>query len=226
MLCVCFEVFGPIHRARLLQLVKALLQSAQLPRPPGRHVHHRLVADRLAFLRQVADHRPFIAFDRARIRFIRFQNNGKQRRFAGAVRANQRDALAVVYGQGRVLEERAAADGFAEIPDGKHKREGADATWGRSVPQATRSISTRRSPGCHVRQDMKYLAWCMIILSVAVLTACDGSKNGRYIPVSAASGIFLVDTQTGRMYNLPPQYREGTEPKKDVPTKWKLVAEF
>ena len=38
--------------------------------------------------------------------------------------------------------------------------------------------------------------------------------------------FFLVDTQNGKMYNLPPQFHEGTEPKKDVPTKWKLIAAF
>lgn len=64
------------------------------------------------------------------------------------------------------------------------------------------------------------------LIAGILLTACKDSGNGRYLPVSHSNSIYLVDSQTGRMYNLPPQFHEGTEPKKDVPAKWKLVAEF
>ncbi len=71
----------------------------------------------------------------------------------------------------------------------------------------------------------RYLLSLTLAASLS-LAGCDNEKSGRYVPVSTASGVFLVDTQTGRMFTLPPQYREGTDPKKDLPAKWKLVAEF
>ena len=73
---------------------------------------------------------------------------------------------------------------------------------------------------------MKLPSIAAIMIAAFLLTGCNASDNGHYVPVSNANSVFLVDTQTGKMYNLPPQYHEGTEPKKDAPSKWKLVAEF
>jgi hypothetical protein len=72
---------------------------------------------------------------------------------------------------------------------------------------------------------MKAILLCTMALFGSFLSGCS-SSNGHYVPISNGNSVFLVDTQTGKMYNLPPQYREGTQPQKDVPAKWKLVAEF
>jgi hypothetical protein len=73
---------------------------------------------------------------------------------------------------------------------------------------------------------MRLLCILAVMIAALFFTGCNDSNNGHYLPVSSNNAVFLVDTQTGKMYNLPPQYHEGTEPKKDVPVKWKLAAEF
>ena len=73
---------------------------------------------------------------------------------------------------------------------------------------------------------MKSIAPRILLLTTLFLTACNNSENGHYVPVTASNIIYLVDTQTGKMYNLPPQHREGSDPTSPAPAKWKLVAEF
>ncbi len=73
---------------------------------------------------------------------------------------------------------------------------------------------------------MRYFSFGLLLASALLLSACGIGQNGHYVPVSAANALFLVDTQTGKMYNVPSQYHEGTDPKANVPAKWKLAAEF
>jgi hypothetical protein len=69
---------------------------------------------------------------------------------------------------------------------------------------------------------MKFLGF----LSLALLSACDNSNTGRYVPVSSTNGVHLVDTQTGRMYDLPVEHHDAGEPKPYPPLKWTLRAEL
>jgi hypothetical protein len=51
----------------------------------GCHIHHRLFADRLALLRQVADHRPLVALDYTGIRRVLLQDDIEERRLTRAI---------------------------------------------------------------------------------------------------------------------------------------------
>ena len=65
---------------------------------------------------QVADHRPFVALDGPRIGLILAQDDGCEKgRFARAIGADQRHALAIVHLHRGVLEQGAATDGFPEV---------------------------------------------------------------------------------------------------------------
>ena len=108
---VRLQVFGCGHVAGLFQFVQAFFQLRQFLHPAGGDIQNGFVAQRFGFLRQVADHRPFIALDRAGVRLLLLENDGEQRGFAGAVRADERDAFAVIHLERSVLEERPPANG-------------------------------------------------------------------------------------------------------------------
>ena len=119
---VRLQIFRAGHIARLLQFVQPLFQPGQLLHPAGRHIQHRFLAQRLALLRQMAHHRPFIALHDARVRLPLLENDGEERRFARAVRADQRDAVAIIDLQRGVLEESAPANGHLKITNCQHEK--------------------------------------------------------------------------------------------------------
>ena len=69
---VGLEVFRSLDDALFLERGQERLERRNLACASGGDVERSLVADRLALLRQVAEHRPLVALDRARIRVVPF----------------------------------------------------------------------------------------------------------------------------------------------------------
>jgi hypothetical protein len=76
----------------------------------GGDVDDSFVADRFGFLRQIADHRPFIALNDASVWNLLAEDNREQRRFAGAIRSDQRDAVTMSDIKRGVFEQSSSAD--------------------------------------------------------------------------------------------------------------------
>ena len=104
------------------------------------------VAGRRAFLRQIAEgHIPFLD-DFAGIRRFGAEDDGKQRGFTRAVRADQPDAVPAVHLQRGVGEEHAPAIRLADVRESQHTK--GELT---SNPGA----NTRRCKGYPVRPDYR-----------------------------------------------------------------------
>ena len=115
-----FAVLRGIDSAGLLKLLEAFFQSRNLSGPTSGDIEDGLISRGLTLLGEMADHGPLIPLDRARIGLILFQEQGKERRFAGAIGADQSDALAVIDLHIGLLKESATADGFFEFFDREH----------------------------------------------------------------------------------------------------------
>ena len=77
MFCVRFEILGRRNITGFFQFVQAFFQARQFIHAPRRHVQNRFVAVRFGFLREMTDHRPFIAQHFAGVGFQLFENDGK-----------------------------------------------------------------------------------------------------------------------------------------------------
>ena len=101
--------------------MQPVFQLRQFVHPAGGDFQHRFVPMPFGLLRQIADHRPFIALDRAGVRLAFFEDDGKQRGFARAVRPDQRHAVAVIHLERRVLEQRPRAERYLKITNDEHE---------------------------------------------------------------------------------------------------------
>ena len=114
------HVLGAGHVAGLFEFVQAFFEDRQFLHLAGGHIEDGFVAQRFAFLRQMAHHRPLIAFNHAGIRLALLENDGEQRGFTRAVGADERYAFAIVHLERSVLEERPSAKGHLEITNDEH----------------------------------------------------------------------------------------------------------
>ena len=117
---VRLHVFRGGHSPRRLQLVQPLFQLRQFVHPAGGHIQDRFIAMGFALLREIADHGPFIPLDRAGVRHLLFEDDGKKRCLAGAVRPDQGDPVAVIHLKRGVLEEHPPAQGHLKISNCEH----------------------------------------------------------------------------------------------------------
>ena len=101
---------------------EGFFEGLDFSRAAGGEVEGGFGTDGFGFLREVAEGGPFIALDRARVGLITAKDEGENGRFARAVGADERDALAVVDLHVGVFKEKTAAVGFLEIADGQHGR--------------------------------------------------------------------------------------------------------
>jgi hypothetical protein len=69
---------------------------------------------------------------------------------------------------------------------------------------------------------MKTFALAAAAFCALLFPACD---HGRYVPAGKDAAL-LLDTKTGRLYRLPPVYRDGGDPAPAPVSKWQLTAEF
>ena len=115
LLGVGFEILRRRNIAFLFQLVQKFFKLWQFFHAPGRDIQNGFVAERLAFLREMADHRPFIALNRAGVRLALLEDEREQRGLARAVRADKRDAFAVIHLERRVFKQRAPAKSHFQI---------------------------------------------------------------------------------------------------------------
>ena len=82
-----------------------------------------------ALLRQMAHHRPFVALHRAGVRLPLLEDDGEQRGLARAVRPDQRDAVAIIDVQRRVLKQSPPAKGYLKITNGEHEKAYSPTTY-------------------------------------------------------------------------------------------------
>jgi len=115
-----FLILGALDVAGGLHLGEAFFEGGDFAGAAGGDVHHGLFAEGFAFLGKVADHGPLVALDGAGVGFVLLEDEAEERGFAGAVRADEGDAFAVVDLHGGVLEQRAAAEGFLEFANREH----------------------------------------------------------------------------------------------------------
>jgi len=101
---------------------EGFFEGLDFARAAGGKVERGLGTYGFGFLREVAEGGPFVALDGAGIALIAAEDEGKNGGFARAVRADERDALAVVDLHVGLFEEKTAAVGFFEIADGQHGR--------------------------------------------------------------------------------------------------------
>ena len=117
---VGFEVGGAGNVAGRFEFLQAGFELRHLAPFAGGEIKDGFAAGGFAFLWQVADHRPLVALDGPGVGRLVAEDDGKERRLARAVGADQRDALAVVDLHGGVFKKGPAADGFLEIADREH----------------------------------------------------------------------------------------------------------
>jgi len=94
--------------------------------------------------------RPFIALDGAGVRLQFFEDDGKERGFARAVRPDERDAFAVVELKRSVLKKSAPAESHFQIANDQHgiiMATGAGAlVWPATTSRKGYSRNTQRQP--------------------------------------------------------------------------------
>ncbi len=73
-------------------------------------------------LRQVSGDGVFVALDGAFVRAVLVEDHAEERGLAGAVRADERDALAPVDGHLRLAQQGSAAEGLGKLFDREHAR--------------------------------------------------------------------------------------------------------
>ena len=76
---------------------------------------HGFIADRRAFLRQIAEHDIAFLHDLAGVRLFLAEDDGKERGLPRAVRTDQPDAVLAVQLQGHVVEQNPSAVGLADF---------------------------------------------------------------------------------------------------------------
>ncbi len=101
---VGLHVFGGGDGAGGFEFVQFFLEEWEFLHAAGGNIEDGFVAVGFAFLREVADHGPFITFDGAGVGFTLLENEGKKGGFARAIGADERDAFAVVHLERSVLE--------------------------------------------------------------------------------------------------------------------------
>ncbi len=95
----------------------AALEFCDLRRDSRCQLQHRLLADRGGFLREMAERGVAFQLYRAIVRGVESENEVEQGGLAGAVGADESDAVAAVYLQRCILEENARAEGFGHAGD-------------------------------------------------------------------------------------------------------------
>ena len=85
---VGFEVDGATDIARLFAGVEDGFEALDFACSTGGDIHSGLHAKDFGFLGEVADHRPFVAFDRSVVLFLGVENDIKEGGFSGAIGAD------------------------------------------------------------------------------------------------------------------------------------------
>ena len=85
-----------------------------------RDFNNRLIRRLAGLLREVASDRIFVALDLAFVRAVFVEDHSEKGGLAGAVRADEGDALAPVDRHFRLAEKAAAAERFGELMNREH----------------------------------------------------------------------------------------------------------
>ncbi len=107
---VGFVVFGRRNLAGGFHLAQAFFENGQ-DGAAGGEVEDGFFADGFGFLGEEANHGPFVAFDDAAVGDVFAEDDGEKGGFAGAIGADEGDAVAMGDVEGGVFEKDASANG-------------------------------------------------------------------------------------------------------------------
>lgn len=160
-------------------------QRARIGQPGGHRVEHRLPGGEFRLLRHIDRHEVLLPRDEAVVGFRQIRDDLQQRRLAGAVAADEPDALAGFEREVRVIEQRDVAerelragngikrhgeDGGEKIGSAHCTGGGARRRYGTMAGRETRNAGARAATGgAGWREPCSALASPMAYLTLTVM---------------------------------------------------------